>query len=94
MERRYTKSIPFLFTLLTIWFFYSQSGSPTNTDAAVKKGFAEARATISASASIPSYSIKAKHRSTATAKCRDGRLSFSLSRRGTCSWHGGVAIWY
>jgi hypothetical protein len=29
----------------------------------------------------------------ATAKCRDGTYSFSHSRRGTCSWHGGVANW-
>ena len=30
----------------------------------------------------------------ATAKCRDGTYSFSQSRRGTCSHHGGVAAWY
>ena len=29
----------------------------------------------------------------ATARCRDGTYSFSQSRRGTCSWHGGVAQW-
>jgi hypothetical protein len=29
----------------------------------------------------------------ATAKCRDGSYSFSQSRRGTCSWHGGVTQW-
>lgn len=29
----------------------------------------------------------------ATAKCRDGSYSFSQSRRGTCSHHGGVARW-
>lgn len=29
----------------------------------------------------------------ATALCRDGAYSFSQSRRGTCSHHGGVAIW-
>jgi len=29
----------------------------------------------------------------ATARCRDGSYSFSESRRGTCSWHGGVASW-
>ncbi|NID05110.1 DUF3761 domain-containing protein [Luteibacter jiangsuensis] len=27
----------------------------------------------------------------ASAKCRDGSFSFSASRRGTCSHHGGVA---
>src|SRR5216683_6288271 len=29
----------------------------------------------------------------ATAQCRDGRYSFSQSRRGTCSHHRGVAKW-
>lgn len=29
----------------------------------------------------------------ATALCRDGTYSFSRSRRGTCSHHGGVAQW-
>lgn len=29
----------------------------------------------------------------ATARCRDGTYSFSQSRRGTCSHHGGVAVW-
>lgn len=29
----------------------------------------------------------------ATAQCRDGAYSFSKSRRGTCSHHGGVAKW-
>jgi beta-lactam-binding protein with PASTA domain len=30
----------------------------------------------------------------ATAKCNDGSLSYSQHRQGTCSHHGGVAIWY
>lgn len=30
----------------------------------------------------------------ATAKCRDGTMSFSAHRSGTCSRHGGVAQWY
>jgi resuscitation-promoting factor RpfB len=29
----------------------------------------------------------------ATAQCRDGSYSFSQSRRGTCSHHGGVSKW-
>lgn len=29
----------------------------------------------------------------ASARCRDGTYSFSQSRRGTCSGHGGVASW-
>lgn len=30
----------------------------------------------------------------ATARCRDGSYSLSQHRQGTCSWHGGVAVWY
>lgn len=29
----------------------------------------------------------------ATARCRDGTYSYSQSRRGTCSHHGGVSRW-
>jgi uncharacterized protein DUF3761 len=29
----------------------------------------------------------------ATAQCSDGSFSFSQSAQGTCSWHGGVALW-
>jgi hypothetical protein len=29
----------------------------------------------------------------ATAHCRDGTYSFSQTRRGTCSRHGGVSKW-
>jgi hypothetical protein len=29
----------------------------------------------------------------ATARCRDGSYSFSQHRSGTCSHHGGVAVW-
>ena len=29
----------------------------------------------------------------ASAKCRDGTYSFSEHHRGTCSHHGGVAVW-
>jgi hypothetical protein len=28
-----------------------------------------------------------------TAVCRDGTTSYSMSRSGTCSWHGGVLYW-
>jgi hypothetical protein len=30
----------------------------------------------------------------ATAKCNDGTYSYSTHRSGTCSHHGGVAVWY
>jgi len=30
----------------------------------------------------------------ATALCNDGSLSYSAHHQGTCSHHGGVAVWY
>lgn len=30
----------------------------------------------------------------ATAMCNDGTYSYSAHRQGTCSHHGGVAVWY
>lgn len=39
----------------------------------------------------PAYSNTAPEG--ASAQCRDGTYSFSQSRRGTCSHHGGVASW-
>jgi len=39
----------------------------------------------------PAYSNRAPVG--ATAVCRDGAYSFSQSRRGTCSYHGGVSQW-
>lgn len=30
----------------------------------------------------------------ATAMCKDGTLSYSAHRQGTCSHHGGVSVWY
>ena len=29
-----------------------------------------------------------------TAQCRDGTYSYSANHSGTCSHHGGVAVWY
>ncbi|TFW15929.1 DUF3761 domain-containing protein [Duganella callida] len=41
----------------------------------------------------PAKSVDGKVPDGATAKCRDESYSFSKSRRGTCSRHGGVASW-
>lgn len=39
----------------------------------------------------PAYSESGEIPVGASARCRDGTYSFSQSRRGTCSHHGGVA---
>lgn len=41
----------------------------------------------------PAYSNDTSVPAGATAQCADGTYSFSQSRRGTCSHHGGVASW-
>ncbi len=41
----------------------------------------------------PAYSNDNSVPAGASAQCRDGTYSFSQSRRGTCSHHGGVASW-
>jgi len=41
----------------------------------------------------PAYSRDSSIPAGASARCRDGSFSFSQSRRGTCSHHGGVGEW-
>jgi len=41
----------------------------------------------------PTRTADGKPPSGATAHCRDGTFSFSHTRQGTCSHHGGVAEW-
>ncbi|MBV9455365.1 MAG: DUF3761 domain-containing protein [Rubrobacter sp.] len=41
----------------------------------------------------PAYSNNGAVPQVATAVCKDGTCSFSQSRRGTCSSHGGVSQW-
>ena len=41
----------------------------------------------------PAHSVSGAVPNGATAQCNDGTYSFSKSRSGTCSHHGGVASW-
>jgi Rieske Fe-S protein len=41
----------------------------------------------------PAYSNSDTIPAGASAKCKDGKYSFSKHRSGTCSHHGGVAKW-
>lgn len=41
----------------------------------------------------PAHTKTGKAPDGASAQCGDGSYSFSQSRRGTCSHHGGVARW-
>jgi hypothetical protein len=41
----------------------------------------------------PAHTVSGNVPSGASAQCRDGSYSFSMSHRGTCSRHGGVSRW-
>jgi hypothetical protein len=43
--------------------------------------------------SVRPYKKQAVRPANATAVCKDGTLSYSQHRRGTCSHHGGVRRW-
>jgi uncharacterized protein YraI len=63
-----------------------QQSSPQRTD----RGYINSRGQWVPS---PQRSPDGKPPAAATAQCHDGTYSFSRSRSGTCSWHGGVAKW-
>ena len=46
-----------------------------------------------ASVAFPAAAVGGSPPPGATARCRDGTYSFSRHRSGTCSHHGGVAVW-
>ena len=41
----------------------------------------------------PAHTVSGNVPAGASAQCRDGSYSFSMSHRGTCSHHGGVSRW-
>ncbi|MBK3520288.1 DUF3761 domain-containing protein [Streptomyces sp. MBT70] len=63
----------------------SSSGSSTST------GGSDSSGDVSSSSSSSGGSQQAP--AGATAQCNDGTYSYSAHRRGTCSHHGGVAVW-
>src|SRR5947199_2229063 len=44
-------------------------------------------------AGLPAVALGASAPPGATAQCRDGSYSYSQHHSGTCSHHGGVAVW-
>lgn len=74
--------------------------SPASVDARVSHRFTQSQSATSGEY----YTAASGHRvhrpvrapaapAGASARCADGSWSFSESRRGTCSHHGGVASW-
>jgi len=70
------------------WLKYYQADFSTST---VTKP--QAVTVVKAASVNVDMAIKAKPYG-ATAKCNDGTYSFSETRKGTCSRHGGVTEWY
>jgi hypothetical protein len=77
----------------------SQSQSPSATSSDTKPNQAKPKCTDngtyvnSKGQTVPRPENCSAPPKGATAQCRDGTYSFSQSRRGTCSHHGGVAKW-
>jgi hypothetical protein len=77
----------------------SQSQSPSATSSDTKPNQAKQNCTSngtyvnSKGQTVPRPENCSEPPKGATAQCRDGTYSFSKSRRGTCSHHGGVAKW-
>jgi hypothetical protein len=77
----------------------SQSQSPSATSSDTKPNPAKPNCTSNGSyanskgQTVPRPENCSAPPKGATAQCRDGTYSFSKSRRGTCSHHGGVAKW-
>ena len=70
-----------------------QKASPS-TSSTVPKGTSNSGSyTNSAGQRVQSPTRSSTVPTGATAQCRDGSYSFSQSRRGTCSHHGGVSRW-
>ena len=80
------KHLKYLFTIFIIFsiFFVSFSSSFSSTK---KTYYYNA---YRQKVSTPTTDL----RSGATAKCKDGTYSYSKTRKGTCSGHKGVSIWY
>jgi hypothetical protein len=88
--------------LLILLFVLSFASVPIGTSKATTFNSLETPANSEAPAQRRRYRRSSRYRGPvrastapvgATARCRDGTYSFSQHRRGTCSWHGGVAEW-
>ncbi len=69
--------------------FPSVAASPS-TQPSVGRGYVNSRGEWVPS---PTRTLDGQPPDGASAQCRDSTYSFSRSRRGTCSHHGGVARW-
>ena len=69
--------------------FLSRQASPATTQTA-GKGYINVDGEFAPS---PTRTADGQPPPGASAQCQDGAYSFSKHRRGTCSWHGGVARW-
>lgn len=65
----------------------------TQTATATAAPTASREAAAAATAPTPAASGAQPHPAGATAICKDETYSYSISRRGSCSWHGGVKTW-
>lgn len=75
--------------------YYAKAMSATTKSprTTISKVASPAKVTTTTTSTTPTTTTTDDHGG-ASAQCNDGSLSYSAHRQGTCSWHGGVAIWF
>ncbi|MFF0561641.1 DUF3761 domain-containing protein [Streptomyces sp. NPDC004266] len=71
----------------------SSSGSSSSTGSSFSGSDTSSSSSGSGSSSSSPSGDSQQAPAGATAQCNDGSYSYSAHRRGTCSHHGGVAVW-
>ena len=91
-----------LFVITASVFASGQQAAKSNQQSAAQTDRASANALVEggsytnrygAEVHRPAHTASGQAPAGASAQCRDGSYSFSQSRRGTCSHHGGVGRW-
>jgi nitrogen fixation protein FixH len=93
-----TLAVVLLGIVLFTQLFVAQTASQSQTGSTANNNHAAQQAKTGTYQNSKAQTVKRPENCSsapqgATAQCRDGTYSFSRSRRGTCSHHGGVAKW-
>jgi hypothetical protein len=101
-RKLYTNSGPILLAVLAagVWFHNLRPHSSANpfdfatvASPAPRMSAEEILGITPSPTSQPFEQFRRQYQVSATAICADGSYSYSASRRGACSRHGGVAPW-
>lgn len=76
--------------VIEVFLRFPSVAAPSATRTSAGRGYVNSRGEWIPS---PVATVDGRPPSGASAQCRDGTYSFSRSRSGTCSHHGGVSRW-